>query len=90
MQIQIPTDPVILSIICGTIALVVSMLVLGIAKPNMVTKLSDSGKKKIDWFKMIMISIMIDISVSICTFLVLVKDRKIEYKSAKMGMNPQY
>lgn len=77
MEIRIPKDPIILSIILGTIALVVSILVFSLSKPNMVVKISDDGKKKIDWFKLLVVSIMIDIGVSICTFLVLIRDRKI-------------
>lgn len=87
MEIRIPDDPIILSIIFGTIAFFVSIIVFLATKPEMVTKISDGGKKKFNWFKLVIVSVMIDIGVSICTFLVLVRDRKIEYKSAKMGMN---
>lgn len=93
MEIRIPSDPIILSIILGTIAFVVSVIVFVLVKPKMVRTIGDDKKKTIDWFRLIIVSIMIDIGVSICTFLVLNKDGVIEYrkqKQAKMGVRPNY
>jgi hypothetical protein len=90
MEIRIPSDPIILSIILGSIAFVVSMIVFVFAKPRMVTKINDDKKKTIDWFRLIIASIMIDIGISICVFLVLTKDRKVEYHREKMGFHRSY
>jgi len=81
MEIKIPTDPIILSIILGNISFLISFLVLTILKPNMVLNVKNSNQVKINWLKLITVSIMINIAVSLCTFLIFIQYRKVEYKS---------
>ena len=78
MKIEIPSDPVILSLLLGTVSFIVSILVFALAKPDTVVKLNDDRKKVLDWFKIVIVSVMIYIGVSIASFLILVKDRVIE------------
>ena len=91
MEIQIPKDPIILSLIIGGIFLIISVIIFAVTKPNSVTNVNTNKKKHLNWFRLIIISIMIGIAVSICTFLILTKDRKIEYsKKEKMGFHQNY
>jgi len=88
-MISIPNDPIILSLAIGTLALVISIITLALSKPKMVQKVSEDNQKKLDWFKLIIVSILINITVSICTFLLLVQDRTVEY-SDKLVKHANY
>lgn len=77
MRITIPKDPIVLSIIFGSIAFVIVLFIFILSKPKMIMKIN--RKKNLDWFKLIMVSITIFIGVAICTFLVITKD---QYKIA--------
>ena len=62
MEIRISKDPIILSLLIGGIALVVSVIIFAIAKPNMVTKVN---KKHIN-------SVFVTVFIFMCTIVWLV------------------
>jgi uncharacterized membrane protein len=84
---QIPKDPIVLSLAIGCVAFIISLIILAIKKPKMVTKINKEKKRTIEWFRLLLVSIMILLAISICVFLVLTKDRKTK---AKMGFHPNY
>jgi hypothetical protein len=89
MKIQIPKDPIILSLLVGALVLIGCLLIFVITKPNMITNINKDKKKHIHWFRLIFVSITISIAISICTFLILTKDRKVNYRQ-EMSFHRNY
>jgi hypothetical protein len=90
-------DPMTLSIVVGLSSFLLSILVLVLYKPRVVTKVKENEhthitNRKLDWFKLIVLALIISLMVAIIVFMVLMKRSPdvIEYKKATMEFSKVY
>jgi hypothetical protein len=87
MEFEIFKDPINLSLASGSLAFILSSLILYIFKPNSIMRIDEKNDIVVDRFRLFVMSVMISAGVSICVFLWLYKEPVVEQVKMKFFPN---
>lgn len=84
------SDPIIYPTILGAIFFLLSLSILAITKPKMVTKINNEKRKSLKWLQLFLISFIIGLLVSIgCTITCMDLPKKV-ITGPKMAFSASY
>ncbi len=80
-------EPINVSIFSGVLSFVIASAMLIIIKPNIITKVNDDYKTVVNWPRLLLVSIILGLTASVCVFLAVSKD-VFEYNGVRMRFEP--
>lgn len=85
-------DPMVVSILAGITGFIIALMVLSFTKPQAVMKVNENHEHGINWFKLIMLSIVMGLVLAIMAFLIMVQKQPtfVDPTTIKMQFSDSY